>query len=184
MKSKITFLLFIVCLITSPNILAANFNNSDSTFNNYTNKLLLIKKIPIGTDYKKIKELFPNLSEMKKVGLRGNLYEAKVKNYIFNQKCIIKFNFKSVDTLDALYSFYYFIDSLNKNTADSIYLLLKKFYNKNYGNSSEYKEVDPAGFYNITSVWKTKKFSVVLTNNVYYNYNILSWGFQKPKIKK
>jgi len=178
-KNKILIVLFLFLLLIPNKILSDSLNVFDSTFSNYKDELLLINKIPIGITYEEVKNVFPNISELRVEG--GNLYDAKVDFFILNNKAKLEFNFKAYKNNITLYSYYYFIDSLDNDIADSLYLLLKKFYNEHYGNSSEGKELDPAGFYNITSFWRTKEFSVGLTNNVYHNYNVLGWGFQKPK---
>ena len=178
-KNKILIVLFLFLLLIPKKILSDSLNVFDSTFSNYKDELLLINKIPIGITYEEVKDVFPNISELRAEG--RNLYDAKVDLCILNNKAKIEFNFKAYKNNNMLYSYYYFIDSLDSDIADSLYLLLKNFYKEHYGNSSEGKELDPAGFYNITSFWRTKEFSVGLTNNVYHNYNVLGWGFQKPK---
>ncbi len=181
MKSKNILSILLFLLLITDNTLSNSINAVDSTTSNFENELLLINIIPIGTTYKKVKNIFPHISKLVLEGRHYNLYDAKVDVDILNHKGKIEFNFQACDSINILYSYYYFIDSLDKSIADSLYLSLKNFYKEHYGNSSEGKELDPAGFYNITSFWITKEFSVVLTNNVYHNYNVLGWGFQKPK---
>lgn len=177
-KNKILIAPLLFFSLMPYKILSANLNVFDSTFSNYKNELLLINKIPIGITYEKVKNVFPNISELRMES--ENLYDAKVEINILNHKAKIEFNFKSYKTNNMLYSYYYFVDSLDADIADSLYMLLKNFYKGYYGNSFEETELDPAGFSNITSVWKTKDFDIVLTNNIYKNYNIVAWGFQKP----
>ena len=177
-KNVLSILLFL--LLISDNTLSNSTNAVDSIFSNFENELLLINIIPIGTTYEKVKNIFPHISNLVLEGRHFNLYDAKVDVDILNHKGKIEFNFQAYDSINILYSYYYFIDSLDKSIADSLYLSLKNFYSNHYGIPTESIEFDPSGFSEITSVWKTKDYDIGLTNNIYKNYNIVGWGFHKP----
>ena len=179
-KSKNIIVIFLFFLLIPHKTLSDCFISSDSTFSNYEDELLIINKIPIGTIYEEVKNYFPNVSELRLEGRHYNLYDAKEGIDILNHKAIVEFNFQSYDTLNILYSYYYFIDSLDNSIADSLYLILKNFYSNHYGHSSENTSFDPAGITIITSFWNTKEFDIVLGKNIYKNYSAVSWGFQKP----
>ncbi len=164
-------------LLFPPGIFSQTSGGNESVFRGLEEKLLLINKIPIGADYVDVKQIIPEISGLKQ---EGSLFYAESAVSIFNQEGSIRFNFQYQDTVDLLYNFAYSIDSLDKNTADSLYRVLKLFYSKYYGKGSEHREDYPAGFYNITTVWKKRQFDLILVKNVYSGDNILSWGFQEP----
>ena len=139
-------------------------------------KLLLIEQIPIGTSYSDIKAIFNNISELSAEHSIRNLFEAKAEVNILNYDAIIEFNFKN----ENVYSYYYQINELDKNIADTLYDYIQKFYSDNYGNYLEEKEAESSSYMNISSYWQLENFQVVMTNNIYQDYSILSWGFQGP----
>ena len=81
-KNKILIVLFLFFLLIPHKILSDSLTVFDSTFSNYKDELLLINKIPIGITYEEVKDVFPNISELRGEG--RNLYDAKVDLCILN----------------------------------------------------------------------------------------------------
>ena len=146
---------------------------------NEDQKLLLINQIPIGSSYSEISEIFNDISELKVEHSTNNLNEATATVKILGYNASIEFNFKG----KSVYSYYYKIKDLEKNTADSLYLFLQNFYTEHYGSFSEEKETESSASSSVSSFWKLEKFSVSMTKNIYPDFVILAWGYQKPGVQ-
>jgi|GEM_PF-1516536 hypothetical protein len=140
--------------------------------------LMIIKELPLGTTYAKIKEVFPSVKEprpeggMVDLGKQGYT-EAFVKVELLGKKGDLEFNMKN----DTLYSYYYTISEADFEKASDLYLGIQQFYNKEFGPCTEEK-VEEHNHYSKSCVWNPGKFSVVMTQDI--NRGSISWGFQKP----
>lgn len=139
--------------------------------------LLLAEIIPLGSGYASVKKEIPALSELKD---RGYDRMAQFQTSVLNQAARVQFLFT---TADSLYNIMFTLTkNLDCSVADSLYGKLQDFYGSKFGKYEEEEEPDPgASPYPIFRVsrWHTGKFEVVVGNNEYDEFCILSWGFQR-----
>lgn len=141
-------------------------------------KLLLIKYVPLGISYEEVKRKFSEVSDLRGEGggedLAGRgLQEAFVPISILNRKANIEFNFE----YNKLYSYYFWLEKLDCQTARKVYQELQKFYSDHYGKYQEEEESE-LGYSNKSSYWNHVDFNFGITNNIYPDGCVVAWGYQ------
>ncbi|MFN3403125.1 MAG: hypothetical protein ACK40G_03455 [Cytophagaceae bacterium] len=139
--------------------------------------LMLIEDIPLGSNYKYIKEKFPKLKAPRPEGGSEQLgaqgySDATSEIRLMNYSGTIEFNFKN----DSLYSYFF---TLNENDYDkgmNLYYGLQTFYNEKWGACIE-ENVEEMHKYSRSCYWNPENFSTVMSYNI--NSGMLSWGFQR-----
>ncbi|WP_028979354.1 hypothetical protein [Sporocytophaga myxococcoides] len=140
--------------------------------------LMVINELPLGTPFKKIKELFPSLKDPRPEGGSADLAkqgysEASVKLDLMGKKTDLEFNLKN----DTLYSYFYTVSEADYEKASDLYLGIQQFYNKQFGTCKE-ENVEEYNHYSKSCMWNPGKFSLIMTQDI--NNGTVSWGFQRP----
>ena len=141
-------------------------------------KLLLIKYVPLGITYEDVKDRFPEISNLRSEGggidtACISLCEAFAPVSILNRKANIEFNFSQ----NKLYSYYYWLEKLDCQTANGVYQKLQKFYSDHYGKYHEEEESEP-GYSSKSSSWKHDGINFGMANNIYPDGCVIAWGYQ------
>lgn len=143
-------------------------------------KLLLIRRLPLGLSYAEVRRHVPDLSpvrdEIPPTPGTPHLTEADAPARILNRDSRMEFNFRE----DSLYAYGYWLEHLTYVTSDSLYRRLQDFYSQRFGPYLEEKGQPEEGSRSNASYWGAGGFEVVLVNNIYRDHCTLAWSFQLP----
>lgn len=190
MKKFKSFILPVVSLIIAGTAAAYYFGYipvgmASLPFNTPDHELLrVIDKVPIGSNYDQIKEVYPSISPLQGQGgyltaEKSVFTEAFAETKIFDQTSKIKFNFNN----GKLYSYYYDFFNLKEIPArtlfDDITNILSKKYHKPVEETMQLNSEKM-----FTNFWDRKNYSVAvtITTTDSVNYHV-STGYQKAKIQ-
>lgn len=141
-------------------------------------KLLLIRSLPLGISYEDASKRIPDLGELEIEGYSEYLHQqglakAFTEMSVFDRQARLELNFEN----NILYSYYFRLAGLDRDTAGDLYRRLQSFYSERYGKPREEQQAEGA-IQNHSSFWSNDTFSVVMTASAQPDQSILSWGFQ------
>jgi len=136
------------------------------------NLLLFINEIPLGSSYSKVKEILPELKEVKIDSKHEK--QGQATSYFLSYKTELSFHFSD----DSLYSYYYNIVEPDDKKADNLYKGLQNFYSQNFGDYT-IKSIEEEDHYNRSCEWEDDKIYIILDYNV--NSSNIRWGYQSAK---
>jgi len=136
------------------------------------NLLLFINEIPLGSPYSRVKEVLPELKEVKIDSKHEK--QGQAASSLLSYKTELSFHFND----DSLYSYYYNIVEPNDKKADKLFKVLQNFYSLNFGEYTV-KSVEEEDHYNRSCEWRKDSLYIILDYNV--NSSNIRWGFQSTK---
>lgn len=140
--------------------------------------LMLIERVPFGTNYNKVKEMFPSVKSLRpesgssELAAKGYM-ETTVNINLLGKSAVLEFNFSK----DSLYSFFYTISTdPDYDKGMDFFHGLQNFYSKRLGDYQE-GNVEEYNHYSRSCFWNTRKFSLIMTYDI--NKNRVTWGYQR-----
>lgn len=141
-------------------------------------KLMLIQEVPLGVDYAYVEDRFQTVGpeEREALGAGDQLSQAFLPVSILNEEGTLEFNFDD----DALYSYYYRLDSLACDVGEQRYDELNSFYSDYFGDARE-EEEQANDYRSRSSFWRMgeQEGAVAMTLGEQSDVCRLSWGFQQ-----
>lgn len=140
-------------------------------------KLALIERLPLGLSYAAVRSRFPEVGPQRaEVGGAGALTEAEAPLTVFSRAGVLNLNFQN----DALYSYYFALDSLACDSAEVLYDRLQAFYDGPFGAGREEAVDEQPGYRQRTRYWTADTLEVTATLGMQGAACRLAWGYQQP----
>lgn len=143
-------------------------------------QLLRLDKLGFGQTYTEIRTEYPEIGPlgpeggMDSLGQQG-LTEAKVDRMMFEHPVSLEFNFKN----DHMYSYVFTFAGLDQQTADSLAMKIRTFYEAIYGKSKTVNNDDPSSTTSQTILIPKKPEPITITRiHQADGTYMLSWGSQ------
>ena len=141
-------------------------------------QLLMIEHLPLGVSYAHVQARFRDVGpeQPEGMGTIEHLTEAFLNTQIWDRDVVLEFNFEN----DSLYSYYYHLEELDCEEADSIYAHLQEFYADAFGSYDEEDGRDPP-YRSRSSFWVMQDPAGGLAISQSYRTDDcrLGWGFQE-----
>jgi hypothetical protein len=140
-------------------------------------KLMLIDRLPIGSSYDDVRDVFPSVGpeEPAGTGLTETLSTASVPVRVMEEDAVLELNFDD----GVLYSYYFQVHDADCGEAEALRAELRQYYQARFGDSVYESEEEP-GYTMESDFWHLPNHDAALAMTLGRQADVcrLAWGYQ------